>query len=113
MGGEVILGTAASVAETLGYPGWWLGLKAAECLTGATQSGQSPYALDERIAEAGATSLWSPSAGPAESAVATVPTDETVELPKAPVKDWSQAVQKHVLQDALRNAIALIRGQSA
>ena len=51
------------------------------------------YALDERIAEAGATSLWFPPAGPAESAVATVPTDETVELPKAPVKDWSQAVQ--------------------
>jgi hypothetical protein len=69
VGGEVILGTAASVAETLGYPGWWLGLKAAECLIGVTQSGQSPYALDERIAEAGATSLWSPSAGPAESAV--------------------------------------------
>jgi hypothetical protein len=38
VGGEVILGTAASVAETLGYPGWWLGLKAAECLIGVTQS---------------------------------------------------------------------------
>ena len=37
-GWEVILGTAASVAETLGYPGWWLGLKAAECLIGVTQS---------------------------------------------------------------------------
>lgn len=86
-----------------GRPGGW-----------GSDSGQSPYALDERIAEAGATSLWSPSAGPAESAVATVPTDETDELPKAPVKGLEPgSPEAYVLQDALRNAIALICGQSA